>query len=244
MLDTKDPSSPVVTMPAGESDYYLSVAASATKVLVCRSTNDWTNKNPCIVVLDGDSLVPRTTIPLGRTIEPISVRVWPTGSPAFVIAVTWSDTFSEQLYAEVLAIDVNAGTVTKAVRLDAWSGGAVLSPDTKRFFVAGQTFLTVIDTDSLEIVGKVSLPGNCQQLAISPGGAELSAILANLSHEGFVSIVIDAASLEIVQSLAADFGPSSVIFTPDNANAFFLARYKNYQIHKFQRVPTGGTPAS
>jgi hypothetical protein len=246
MLDTKDPSSPAVTMPAGEGDYYLSVAASAANVLVCRLTNDWTNKNPCIVVLDGDSLVPRTTIPLqGRTVQPVSVRVWPVGSPAFVVAVTWSDTFSEQLYAEVLAIDVNAGKVTKAVRLDTWSNLAVLSPDTKRFFVAGQSLLTVIDTDSLEIVGKVSLPGDCQQLAISPGGTEVIAVLSNPSHVGWVSIVIDAASLEIVQSFAVDVGPDSVIFTPDNTAAFFLTqRIGGFEIRNFQRVPTGGTPAS
>jgi hypothetical protein len=91
----------------------------------------------------------------------------------------------------------------------------------------------------------VSLPGNCAQLAISPGGAEVIAVLVNPSHGGWVSIVIDAASLEIVQNFAIDVGPASVIYTPDNVNAFFLTRrIGRYEIRNFQRIPTGGTPAS
>jgi DNA-binding beta-propeller fold protein YncE len=124
----------------------------------------------------------------------------------------------------VAALNLSSGQVVQTNIAGSTPVSLAPSPDGKYLYVgtAYGSQVTVLDASTLKILKVVSFPGTptLTQIAVSPAGTKIYALLSDESAQNGELLELDAATLAVTRTLTALPQPYDFAVTPDGTRAY------------------------
>src|SRR6516164_1694571 len=161
-------------------------------------------KDNTITVVDGASLEPVKTIPVGQ--RPRGILLSKDGKSLYICA-------SDSDHIEVL--DLGTDTVVRTLPSGTDPEYFALDPTGKLLYVANEddNLVTIVDIDRGDVVTEIPVGVEPEGMGISPDGK----YLVNTSETTNMAHVIDTAKRQIVANILVDSRPRRAVWTADGA---------------------------
>jgi DNA-binding beta-propeller fold protein YncE len=148
-----------------------------------------------------------------------------------ILYVSFEESSDGDKKGGVLGLNLQTRKVIKRISSQTRSHWFTITPDSKKAYTCNKTapFISILDLEKQEMVGKISIPGGCEEPAMSLDGR--FAYFPTPGHSATASqdakiVVIDTATDKIVREVKLDLGAQGIHVTSKGQIMLGLYQYE------------------